>query len=64
MFFNYVVIHLEEVRSFSQTIGHRSCASSTDGVIGWQRRMVGSPWELEGICSVGLYSDIVVQVLL
>ena len=49
--------------SFSQAIGHKSCTFGTDGAVGCQRRVVGLPWELEGICSIGLYSDIVLKVL-
>ena len=44
--------------------GHRSYAFGTDSVVGWQGRVVSLPWELKGICSVWLYSDVIVQVLL
>ena len=36
---------------------HRSCVFGTNSVIGQQSRVVGLPWKLKGICSIGLYSD-------
>ena len=52
------------MRNLSQTSGHKSCAIGTDSVVGWQNKVVSLPWEIKGECSVWLYSDPIVQVLL